>query len=271
MKNLQVVFLFLLQNGVYVVTVIFTAYIILLSQTSTVSQYELLLFTLAILGLLATSGLIDKLGQMRKIENWTKTTHDLLTSQQLRPSAEMFLGDRRKYKTLEERLEKANQVYIMGGSLGDVINTYMGLLEDKIKEGCQFKFLIVNPKSVACNLTAEAVVHEINHPKAYVLKVQNSLDLLSKVGDIDKKQSNLEIRLYSFVPPFSLLLVDPEKTYGAIKVEIYPYKSPIRQRPSFELYKGKDGHWFNYFHKQFFRIWDASESFQPKFSAPTNT
>lgn len=265
MEKIKKAFLFVLENGTSILTVLFASYILLMSQRSTITQDEMLVWILTVVGLLSTSELIEKLVRMRKIEDISKRSHDLLVTHfQSKPSAETFLFDRTTQTILEDRLSQANAVYMTGGSLTKVLSLHIGLIEEKAKRGCKFKFLIVDPESEACALTAHSIVYEIRNPQAYSAQIRMSLEMLGPLlTQYNQATKQVEVRLCDFVPTYSFMMTDADSQKGKIWIEWYPYKSPVRTRPNIALERTRDGHWYEYFNEQFNAMWQASKPWEP--------
>ena len=235
-------------------SIFFTFYTIRMNQITKMSVDELLPSILLILGLLATSILLERFGTLRGISQLNKETHDYLISKDMNPSLDSIMSDRKSLQPLEDRLQNAKDIAITGGSLFRLANEYLGYFERKAQDGCSLKFLLLKPKSPASRLVAEYVVYEIKDQDTYDAQLRAALDNLDR---LKQKYGNLvEIRTYECVPPFSLLICDPEKEYGSIMVELYTYKVPTRDRPQFILQARREPVWYKFFREQFSKMWE---------------
>jgi len=245
-----------------ILTIGFSVYIVLLSQTVKMSSDELLVWVLSLLGLLATSGLVERMGKLHRIEQFTESTHNYLIKREAKPSLDFIFQNRKSLPPLETRLQSAKEIVIAGGSLSRIVNEYLGYFEHKLQEGCNLKFLLIQPGSEAAKLVAEYVVYEVTDPLIYEGQIQNSLDTLYR---LKQRYSNLvDIRTYQSVPPFGLLIIDPTKAHGSIQVELYTYAIPTRDRPEFIVQSSREPYWYKFFLEQFNQMWNQAKPWQPQ-------
>ena len=210
---------FLIENLSTVITIAFSAYIVTGSQTTTMTTENLLLWAISLLGLIATSSFIEKLGKLRRIEHHVELIHDYLLNKEGKPSIDSIFLDRKALSPLEQRLQYDKEVTITGGSLARISNEYLGFLEQKAQEGCKLKFLLIAPQSSSSKLIAQYVVYEVNDAVAYDEQIKNSLANLERLR---QHYSNLvEIRACQSASPFGLLMIDVTKAHGSIQVELY--------------------------------------------------
>lgn len=207
---------------------------------------------LFVLGMLATDAVTERLGFFARIEKRVKKIERHMTP---RISAEFFFKDRESLQKIEERVEEAkNEICMTGISLTEIIGTHLSLLQKKLDEGCRVKLLLLNPYSETVKLAAKITSPE-KSAKALRSQIETSLKI---VEPLTKQYRKLAIRLLDDYPPFSLFLVDSEKPYGKIKVELYSYKSSPSERVHFFLHKS-DKYWYSHFHDQFLKLWKSSK------------
>lgn len=237
-----------------------SAYIINKSRMTTVRPEDQLPWILIILGLLTVSILIERVGTLRKITNFTKTTYEHLVERENNLSIDKIMADRKALPPLEMRLKSAKEIEIAGGSLSRLASEYLGFFEQKAKEGCKLKFLLLQPESEASKLIAEYVVYEVNDNEIYKNQLLTALSSFSRL----KKQfpALIEIRTYKCVPSFGLLICDRTLECGSIMIEIYAYKVPTRDRPQFTLKASRDPIWYSFFRNQFDLMWNQGISWQ---------
>jgi len=247
------------ENITIIITIVFSMYLVLNSKFSDMSIADLVRWTILLLGLLSTSIFIERLGMLTRIENVTEATHNHLISQGLNPSVDHVFSDRKSLPPLEERLEHAKEIMITGGSLFRLGSEYTGYFEQKAKDGCKLKFLLLHPESDAARLVAKYVVYELNNYTAYKSQIDTSLYNFQRL----KQHYNtlVEIRTYKLVPPYSLLITDPERSNGSVLVELYTCAVPTRDRPQFTLFASKDPQYYKFFLNQFRLMWDEAEPY----------
>lgn len=245
-------------------TVFAGIFITLLHQFRPLSSEKLLGWILLILSLLATSILIDRFTRLNRIEKSTSDLKSILGDEGGGISVDRVLSTRKELHALESRLSGAKEIFILGGSLFRLTSEYLSFFEEKAKEKCLLRFLVVSPDSQAIKYIAKSIVYEVDDTRKYKNHVRTSLQNLKKLGLAYPEQ--VRIRLYDVVPSYSVLgsieLNEPE---SEMMIEFYTYKTPTRDRPHLILNKGRDQHWFSYFKEQFEELWGAGkDAFESK-------
>ena len=164
-------------------------------------------------------------------------------------------------KTESYKRLSSKEIIITGGSLFRLSSEYVGLFESLLKDGCNIKLLMLNPESNSAKLTAENIVYEIGDFESYKNHINSSLKNFGKLKE--KYPENLSIRTSDFLPSFSLFGIDVTKPNGNIMVELYTHDVPTRERPHFNLLQQREPFWFEFFHKQFQKVWGKSVEFIP--------
>src|SRR6266498_4550383 len=144
-KKAEKVISFLIEHLPLLVTMFFSAYIVSRSQFEAYDTNTLLLWVVSLLGLLATSILVERLSKLRRIENFVEAMHEHLLNQERKPSIDLILSDRKSLPPLESRMQSSREIMISGGSLFRLTSEYIGYFEQKAREGCRMKFLLVKP------------------------------------------------------------------------------------------------------------------------------
>jgi len=260
-KNIQKVFLTVLEYIPISLTIFFSVFIAYKAQFTEMSTNSLLGWILGILAGLAVSILVDRFSKLKRIENQTNELTDLLKNKEGKTSIKEVLSTRRMLKPLEDRLQSSKEIIITGGSLFRLSSEYVGLFESLLKDGCNIKLLMLNPESNSAKLTAENIVYEIGDFESYKNHINSSLKNFGKLKE--KYPENLSIRTSDFLPSFSLFGIDVTKPNGNIMVELYTHDVPTRERPHFNLLQQREPFWFEFFHKQFQKVWGKSVEFIP--------
>jgi hypothetical protein len=252
-KYIERTILFVLENLLTLMTIVFSFYIVMRSQVTTMSTDSLLFWIISLLGLLATSMLIERCVKLHKIEKHSEATYNYLIKMDGKPSFDSVMLDRTTQPSLESRLENVREIYMAGGSLVRLTSEYIGLLEKKAKEGCKMKFLLVGPDKEAVKLLAENVVYESNDSKSYSNQIKNSLSQLSRL----QKQfpSKIGIKILEYVPPYSMLITNPNDSSSKIDIELYSYAVPARERVRMILTHLREPRSHRFFINQYERLW----------------
>jgi len=157
-------------------------------------------------------------------------------------------------KPFPQRIKKANYVGMLGINLNSLISPHVHSIEDRARNGCQFKFIMV-----------EDEFYDRMGPIAYATwpggtesqkDLGRSVDIVK--SNISSKRNNVELKFISLAPPYSMLLIDPETDYGEIQIELYTYQRNTHERPHFILTKEENPHWFEFFWNEFRAAWERS-------------
>ena len=240
-----------------VLTMGFGVYLALKVQLETIDDSKLLGWILTILCLLATSILVDRFTNLRRIEKYSEEVNELLKTKKGKVSLETILSTRKTLPPLEERLQSAKEVVITGGSLFRLSSEYLGLFEKLAKDGCKMKFLMLSPETESAKITAENIVYEIQDYSSYKNYIQSSIYGFKKLKE--KYPESVEIRLSEYLPSFSIFGIDTTKDNGEIMIELYTHNVPTRERPHFLLQSKREPFWYKFFLNQFESIWGNAE------------
>ena len=257
LKNWQL----LIENAPLIIAIIVVFYISIIENIATKTPQDLLTTMIWILGLLATSILLERLLSLRKITLLCKETNDYLIERVMKPSIDSIMSDRKSLLPLENRLQSPTDIAITGGSLFQLAHGYFSFFEQKVKDGCHLRFLMLKPGCEASRLVEKYVVYETHDPDEYNDQLLTALKRLYRL-----KQQNrnlVEIKTYECVPPFSLLICDPKKDSGSIMVELYTHAVSIRDRPEFVLHALREPRWYSFFLEQFNQMWEEATPWEP--------
>jgi len=241
-----------------ILTIVLGAYVVLKNQQKAYDTSALLGWVITLIGLMATALFTERVISIRKIEKNVVETNSFLKLKEGSPSLDSILRTRKQLPPLEERLKHTKEIRITGGSLFRLSSEYIGFFEDKAKEGCHLKFLLLNPNCTAAKLIAKNIVYEVENYEVYKNNINNALGNLKTLKN--KFPEMVQIRISDFIPSYSLFICDPVKQEGNIMVELYTYGVPTRERPHLILLKSREPDWFKFFLKQFDNIWNNQSS-----------
>lgn len=252
-------FLWLLNNGPAIVTVVGSTALAVAASIITLSELQILQAVVVLLALIGTSLLTERLVEGRGLRERLNEISDQLT-QVLKYAREIetaSLDDlvirRRDLPPLEERLSEARQVAISGGSLFRLVNEYQSLFEQLAENGCKLRFLLTDPNVVAAEFLSSVVVYESSDVVTYRAQMRAALSGLTSLAS--RYPSLCEVKLYTIAPPFSLVIVEKGNDSSTIQVEIYPFRLPARDRPMLLLDKHRDPRLHGLFLGQYEAMW----------------
>jgi len=158
----------------------------------------------------------------------------------------------------DAEIQKYNTIYIVGMNLRRTLTNYYGLLESKLTQGANLKFLLVDPKSMAISFIAERNYVYRDKDKLKIV-IESTLETLAQLQSCEPRRGTIEVRLLGYIPSYGLILLDPERPNGKIRVDLYPYKVPPETFPSFFVEHKTDKKWFEFFRNQFYTLWDSAK------------
>jgi hypothetical protein len=262
---------FLIDNFTILLTIGFAGYIIYRQEIAAIAlaTNELLTGILAVLGLLATSEIIERYRRLDSIQKSNRRILSFLEGRFTeRPSALAFFN---KLPNLDSYVMSANQIDLCGVSLTSTINKQFSNLRERLKEGANINVLVIDPDSLALQMTAErgGSLDDVEYFGKRLETTFNDLAYLSKnwleyqnLNSASKKGS-LSVRLMSSSPSYGIISFDTNRSNGILFVELYPHYSYGTQ-PTFELTPHRDGEWYKHFVEQFEQMWNHAKPWTPR-------
>jgi hypothetical protein len=226
-------------------TVIIAIGLTLLNLLGIAPQTLIAPITLAVLGLIAVSSLLTR----HIIEEHL---------QKIAISSTPVLRGRSEIPSFQERGKYASEIVIVGVSLVSV-TIHLDFFEQKMKDGCRLRFLLLSPQSPALQ-----VWNSINKVRTVEGDIEQILNILGILVQMETSKGKCEVRLSDVFLPFGLAAFDPEKDTGFMNIEIYAYKRALGERPHFLLTKEKDNKWFEFYKSQYEQLWSDSVIWKPK-------
>jgi hypothetical protein len=236
------------------VTVTLSLCIALLSVFGVVDVKVVSGTTLAVLALLAVSGLATR----HRSEVVERRMEQVAASLSGDVPADRFLKTR--MPVLDEDVASAAQIGLVGVTLARTVRDLLPVLDHRLRRGASIRVLIIDADGPA-RTEALARSRGANTPDFYRRRLASTIDLLGVLASAAPDESALQLRLLSYVPTFGMCLIDPAETYGRIHVEIYQHRT-IEQNPSFSLRADRDSHWYQLFARQFETLWESGQRYR---------
>jgi len=199
---------------------------------------------ITLLGLIAIDALIERLHILEKIE-----------SKLDREKYKGILRKRVDIITPDKMAKNASSIHALTISAYSIGVPYIDFYENKLKEGCDIRFILLDPNSKFLNALNQQNLDYIetkNH-------IDSSLRVLKPLSKSKNYKGKFEIRLSEVYFPFSMVGVDFGKETGKMSVEFHCYKVPLDSRPHIFLEKESDTYWFNFYQNQFELAWSNSK------------
>ncbi|MCB0208408.1 MAG: hypothetical protein KDJ52_03740 [Anaerolineae bacterium] len=202
---------------------------------------------IALLALIAIDALNERLNLLERLE---AKLNNLPSGQKLRSRADIL--------TPPVHAKNASEICILVIHGSSVIVSNMGFFEDKIKNGCKIRFILLNPDSPS--IQTWNLRSKFSDATPYIKSSMEQLQQLMLLPEVGKR---CEVRLAEVFMPFSLFAIDLSKRSGSMIVEYAGYKLPIDERPHVHLTVTDSPYWFEYYRQQFEKVWSEATIWMP--------
>lgn len=194
--------------------------------------------TLAVLGLLALTSLVNR----HRIDD----LHQTLTGS----PTDLFLED--FPEDLKSNLESASELWLVGVSLHRTINFNYATLERKLRQGHRVRVLVVHPEgpgvemAVSRNYTRKEVAVTSN-------RIRDNLQLLCELRAIAPE--HMTIRTIQNPLSYGVVATNPDSATGSLYIEHYTFGvSPISM-PRYVI-RAQEGKWYDFFKQEVVSMWE---------------
>jgi hypothetical protein len=232
------------------------AYVIFESRTSIYPTAILLTVLVALVGLQALSEVIHRYLILSRIAHDFSITAEFVKNTTEGHLGQYFLRERAQFPDFQKRVADAREIWLLGTSLEQIVTTFFEVFLRKVKDGCKFRFLLMDPESTAVPVKSRGLF-SAETPDRLKQDILNACRKISDLQAEQKTRNQVQLRQTSFVPGYAMILVDPTLGRGQVIVELYPYLVTADSRPHFEL-RTSDAKWYPYFCDQFSSIWNSS-------------
>lgn len=260
---------FLLDNFTVLATIAYASYIIYRQEfgEADISTNQLITGILAVLGLLATSELIERYRRLSKIEKSTDKLVSMVQKEIVdRPSAIRFFENT---PILDAFFKSAHTIELMGVTLTSTLDKQASNIREAINNGAKVRVILANPSPKSLAIKMATLRSEEPHVETYFKKkLDSSFEVLEYMkrmqNDQTGKSGSFEVHLVNYAPSFGIASFDFGQPNGIVFVEIYSHVSGYDTQIAFNLTKKRDGNWFDYFQNQFEDIWRNSVEWKPE-------
>lgn len=260
-KWLQDALNYFLDNIFDILTIAAAAYLFLRHQFKpyTLNDIaELAAWIIALLGLIAVSGLWQQHRRLKAIEVLTQETHDLVVKRLSGPARPQdFFWSSDKAITTQE-LTQANDIYVVGMVLNRAVRNHLATFSQRLAAGTNLRFVILDWQNEPL---MEIVPNRSfgSHPKEWwrdsICQTEGYIEDIPLSGGA---KGTLKIGYLPYFPSFGMWLIDPDEPHGQIHVEIYHHRTP-EKNAMFSLQATEDAYWYRFFRKQFAVMWSSCE------------
>ena len=252
---------YLLDNVFDILTIAASGYIFLRQQFKPYDSGDIALLAtwiVALLGLIAVSGLWQQHRRLKSLEKLSQETHDLVFRRLSGPalSQDFFWPDGKAITTQD--LTQAHDIYVVGMVLGRAVRNHMSTFSDRLVAGANLRFILLDWQNTAL-MDVMPKRSFGSHPREWWQERIRQLEgYIQDIPASDNNTGTLKIGYLPYFPSFGMWLIDPDKPYGKIHVEIYHHRTP-EMDATFSLSAMKDAYWYVFFRKQFDILWQSCE------------
>lgn len=248
---------YLLDNLFDIFTILVAGYLVIRGQIQPFTNEnipDLATWILAVLGLIAVSGLWDRNRRMNRIEKLSEESRDLILRHLSgKTHADDFFQPEEVIP--DKVMGSATTIYFVGVTLSGTATRYANILRQRLAVGANIKIIMVEATDSVLEdlkLRSWAKVEPTYYPdRLKSVKSQFEYILQESAG-----KGKLELGHLPFHPSFGLIMIDPDQPHGVCYVNIYPHKL-TGPRPSFEVRASDDPMWYGFFRKQFDILWNS--------------
>jgi hypothetical protein len=259
-SRFQTFFEYLLDNLFDITTIIVAGYLVMRHQVRPFAPNdiaELATWILAVLGLIAVSGLWDRNRRLRRIEKLSEESRDLVgrhLSGKVR-AGDFFISERR---LSDQSFASANTILLSGMTLTRTTREYAHILSRRLASGAHVRIIILE--------TNDEILRQLSlrstgpGTSEYWRNRLEAVDaLIHSLALMPDRKGMLELGYLPYLPSFGLVVIDPDEPHGFCLAEIYQHKS-AEANPTFELRADDDPLWYEFFRKQFEILWKSSRN-----------
>jgi hypothetical protein len=166
---------------------------------------------------------------------------------------------------LDEYLEKADEILMLGLILRSTTYSYYDEFTDRVRKGLKLKVLITNPSSQYIHM--DQITYRFSRGETTELFRAAFMTILEQYTRIHKaaiKADNMQLRLLDFVPPFGLYMFPNEKEGGMIFVQIYAHRAPEGAAPKFVISELGNPIWYKRLQELFEKMWEDGVDYFPE-------
>jgi len=248
---------FVIDNLFDIATIAIAALVVIRYEIRTPTQTdvpEITTWILAVLGLIAVSGLWDRNRRLHRIEKLAEESRDL-ASRHLsgRVRASDFFRTNRDLP--EQAFASTNEIYLSGMTLSRTSREYMHILSQRLMAGAHIRIMIADP-SIDVVLRDLALRDGDLTAEEYRTRLHAVQALIKVIAETPASTGRVEVGYLPSAPAFGFVMLDPDQPHGICSVELYHHRS-TEPTAIFELRATDDPHWYKFFRQQYELLWST--------------
>jgi hypothetical protein len=215
------------------------------------SHYQIQII-LAILALISINTITERVTFFRKLLDSQKHRFHLRSREDL------------DFKDFHQYIDGGREIFVSALSLHFICANRITDLELGMRDGVDFKFIIVSPD--LSNDAMQAIAeHDERGPMANAQplrdEIKQSVSSLTMLKQLPDLTGTLRLKAGKGLPVFTITMVNPRSHNGKMRIELRPYHRNIGPRPYFELMRANpdDRYWYDHFYDHYYvKLWAHS-------------
>jgi hypothetical protein len=252
---------YLLDNIFDILTIAAAGYIFIRHQFKPYDAASIALLAtwiVAILGLIAVSGLWQQHRRLKTLENLSQDTHDLVVQRLGGPArSQDFFWSAEKAITAQD-LTQANDIYVVGMILNRAVRNHMATFSNRLAAGAHLRFIILDYQNDPLMDIMPNRSFGSHSKEWWQERIRQTEGYIKDIPASDNNAGTLQIGYLPFFPSFGMWLIESDEPHGQIHVEIYHHRTS-EVNPTFSLHADKDAYWYRLFRRQFDLLWQSCE------------
>jgi hypothetical protein len=248
---------YLLDNLFDIVTILIAGYLVIRHQVQPFGPNditELATRILAVLGLIAVSGLWERNRRLRRIEKLSEKSCELALRY---VSSKVHAGDffLPKRRLSDQTFASANTIFLSGITLTRTTREYMHILGQRLVAGAYVRIMITDP-SIDSVLRELALRDGDETGEQYRTRLQTVETVINIIAQTPGNKGTVEIGYLPYVPTFGSVMIDPDEPHGFCIVELYHHRS-TEPNATFEVRASDDPLWYKFYRQQYEILWKS--------------
>lgn len=216
---------------------------------------EITIWVLAILGLMAVSGIWERNRRLSRIEEVGKETREFAKQyvNGVIPASRFFI-QQKLHQLPDEVFLSSQTIDIEGITLSRATREYLNIFQERLRTGANIRIIICDPQD-------NEVVNQMSlrlagdFPSSYWKERLGEVELYAReIAQYPHKPGTIQIGFLPYIPAFGLINIDAQKQQGVCYVEVYHHKSRSPE-PVFKIHNTDDPAWHQLFARQFEILW----------------
>ena len=252
----------ILDNLFDFVTISVAVYFVVKNEIKPIPNEEisqLVSWVLAVLGLIAVSGIWDRNRRMSRIERLVKETDNRsLQSYQLLHqyiSGLVTVGDLLKTDTAveEDFFHSATKIVLTGITLQQRTRQFTNILEERLLSGASIRLVLLEPSDSNLKQMQDKGWAIVSLDQ-YKNIIESTVIRLKAIAQNPRNKGKMEIGYSPFFPSVAFEMVAKPSGEESCWITIFAHNTS-RPNPAFRLNKSEDVDWYNFFRNQFELLW----------------